>query len=117
MYGDRKLNGTCYFGANQVGVDVSFRWYVLPYLLLCSAYEARLELMISGCDGINIAVAQLIIIPRQEGSALKGWTTFFLPIFATLLIISVMGVDLIVRAHLMKDKNIGEVQTESVFWL
>ena len=64
-----------------------------------------------------IAVAQLIIIPRQEGSALKGWTTFFLPIFATLLVISVMGVDLIVRAHLMKDNNIGQVQTESVFWL
>ena len=64
-----------------------------------------------------IAVAQLILIPRQKASAWKGWTTFFLPIFATLLVITVMGVDLIVRAHLTKDKSIGQVQTESVFWL
>jgi hypothetical protein len=63
------------------------------------------------------AVSQLILIPRQEGSAWKGWTTFFLTIFATLLVISVMGVDLIVRAHLMKDKGIGELKTEGVFWL
>lgn len=64
-----------------------------------------------------IAVAQHILIPRQKASVWKGWTTFFLPIVATLLTISVMGVDLIVRAHLMKDKSIGQVQTESVFWL
>jgi hypothetical protein len=64
-----------------------------------------------------IAVAQLIIVRRQEGSVWKGWTTLFLPIFATLLVISAMGVDLIVRAHLMKDKTISQVKTEGVFWL
>jgi len=46
-----------------------------------------------------------------------GWITFFLPMFATLLVISVMSVDLIVRAHLMKDKTIAQVRTEGVFWL
>ena len=30
MYGGGKFDGTCYFWANQVGLDVSFCWYVLP---------------------------------------------------------------------------------------
>ena len=64
-----------------------------------------------------IAVAQLVLIPRKKGSVWRGWTTFFLPIFAALLVISVMSVDLIVRAHLMKDETIGQVKTEGVFWL
>jgi hypothetical protein len=63
-----------------------------------------------------IGVAEIILIPRQGGLALK-WITFFLPVFGTLIVISVMAVDLIIRSLLLKDNTIGEVRTEAVFWL
>jgi hypothetical protein len=63
-----------------------------------------------------IGVAEVILIPRQGGLALK-WATFFLPLFGTLIVISVMAVDLFLRSLLLKDDTIGEVRTEAVFWL
>lgn len=65
----------------------------------------------------SIGVAELILIPRQGGSIWRGWTIYFLPWFGTLIVISVMSVDLIIRSILLKDDTISEVRTEAVFWL
>lgn len=64
-----------------------------------------------------IAVVELLLIHRSGMSIWRAWTTSFLPLFGSLLVISTMSVDLIIRSRLLADKGIEEVTTEAVFWL
>jgi hypothetical protein len=70
MYWGRKFDGTCYFGANQVGLDVSFCWYVPSHPLLCLACWEK-KLMNSGCDGISHCGGSTYPHPPTKGISVE----------------------------------------------
>jgi hypothetical protein len=55
-----------------------------------------------------VAMTELLLIHRSGMSIWRAWTTSFLPLFGSLLAISTMSVDLIIRSRLLADKGIEE---------